>query len=260
MKVSVLMSCFNPNPQFLRTSVTSVLEQTLTDFEFIIMDDCSKTPITTILSALGISDPRIHVYRSSVQLGLARQLNAGLTHCSGDYIARMDDDDVMLPNRLERQASFIQRASADGCWSAYTRIDQLGNPTQTVVASIPPQHLLRTLVARGNPLCHSSLFVRTESIRAIGGYDDRMIYAQDADLNIRLVNRCRMLYLPETLQQFRTNISRNDISKSALSDCLSLFAAYKYTLAHPTLRARLWLLCRTLLFTKQAFVRSRGAA
>jgi glycosyltransferase involved in cell wall biosynthesis len=104
-KITVLMSVFN-GERFLRGAIESILSQTYKDFEFLIIDDGSTDASTNIIASY--RDSRIRSLRSERNLGLAASLNQGLASSTGQYVARMDADDISLPNRLARQVGFMQ--------------------------------------------------------------------------------------------------------------------------------------------------------
>ena len=109
--VSIVMSAYNPMPHFFRRAIDSIRNQTLEDWEFIICDDCSGEKCGKFLKSFESTDPRIKVIRNRINSGLAVSLNKCVAHSEGRYIARMDDDDVSLPQRLEKQVAFLERHS-----------------------------------------------------------------------------------------------------------------------------------------------------
>ncbi|HFI0304963.1 TPA: glycosyltransferase family 2 protein, partial [Streptococcus suis] len=105
-KVSILMSSFNPNEIFLRECFDSIENQTFKDFELILVDDGSfETDFDSILSNYSF---RYTLIKNSQNLGVSRSMNNGLKVCNGSYIAKMDDDDIMHPDRLKLQYEFLQ--------------------------------------------------------------------------------------------------------------------------------------------------------
>ena len=106
--VSIVMSAYNPVPHFFRRAIFSLRNQTLKDWELIICDDCSGPKCRDFIKSFEESDSRIKVIRNRVNSGLAVSLNKCIAHSSGKYIARMDDDDVSKPERLEKQIDFLE--------------------------------------------------------------------------------------------------------------------------------------------------------
>ena len=98
-KVSVIMSEYNTAPQYLRESIESVLNQTFRDFEFIIIDDCGTNDLVKIVESY--ADPRIKIVRNKQNSGLVASLNTAIEKADGEYLVRMDTDDIAMPNRIE---------------------------------------------------------------------------------------------------------------------------------------------------------------
>src|SRR5262245_60671731 len=93
--------------KYLRQAINSMLGQTFTDFEFIIVNDCSTDNTAQVINSY--HDPRIRIITNEQNLGLTRSLNLALDAASGEYIARLDCDDVSLPERLERQVAYMDK-------------------------------------------------------------------------------------------------------------------------------------------------------
>ena len=106
--VSIVMSVYNPPPVYFRVALESILSQTLEDWELIICDDHSCEKCNGYIKRIARADKRITVIRNRVNSGLAVSLNKCIAHARGEYIARMDDDDISLPERLEKQVRFLQ--------------------------------------------------------------------------------------------------------------------------------------------------------
>ena len=99
--VSVVMPNYNTEEEYLRSAIESILNQTYSNFEFIIIDDGSTNDSVSIIESY--DDERIVLIKNTENQGVTRSLNIALDHCKGDYIARMDSDDVSFPNRFEKQ-------------------------------------------------------------------------------------------------------------------------------------------------------------
>ena len=105
--VSVLMSVRNGLP-YLEQAVRSILAQTFTGWEFVILDNASSDDSAGMIEKFAAQEPRIRFFRNAEDLGQSGALNRGLAHCRGKWIARIDADDVALPNRFERQLAFLR--------------------------------------------------------------------------------------------------------------------------------------------------------
>ena len=106
-KVSVIMSVYNTPEKWLRQSIESVLNQTFKDFEFIIYEDCPTDNSEIIIDEYAKKDCRLRVVKNSVNKGLTRNLYEAVKISTGDYIARMDSDDICELDRLEKQVSYM---------------------------------------------------------------------------------------------------------------------------------------------------------
>lgn len=202
--VSVLMSVHNEDA-FLEASIVSILEQTFRDFEFIIINDASTNECTRGVLAK-FNDDRIKIIHNESNMGLTRSLNKGLGLVQGKYIARMDADDVSLPERLQTQVDFldknldvgivgsaIQIISADGCKEkvSYLPFTDAG---------------VRWLGLLYNPFVHSSVLIRRKALLSHNlGYDDNFPLAQDYELWMRLIVHARGANIQRPLIMYRVH-------------------------------------------------------
>lgn len=182
-KVTVLMSVYN-GERYLNEAVDSILSQTFTDFEFLIIDDASTDRTPEILR--GYDDPRIRIVTNEENLGLTKSLNKGLALARGEYIARMDADDISAPERLEKQVSFLERNTDIGVLGTNVQyVDDFGNPLQ-ILKWPSCDSLIKWRLCFMNPLAHPSILIRRKLLTNIGGYNEEITFAQDYDLWGRL--------------------------------------------------------------------------
>jgi len=202
MKISVLMSVYN-DERFLRTAVLSILNQTAKDVELLIVDDASADASPSILHELAQRDGRIRILTNHTNLGLTKSLNIALTHAQGAFIARLDADDIALPNRLEAQVAFLtSHPDIDVLGTAYVWIDENGNVIGRPPIVTDPEELHR-LLPRTNPFLHSSIMLRKDVLNQVHGYNVFYKKAQDYDLWLRLAPTHKFTNLPEVLTQKR---------------------------------------------------------
>jgi glycosyltransferase involved in cell wall biosynthesis len=198
-KVSVLMPVFNGEP-FVAAAIDSILSQTFDDFEFIILDDASSDGSRRVLADYERRDRRITVLLNETNSGIADTLNRGLRLCRGEYIARMDADDVSLPQRLERQVEFMDNAPEVGvCGTWFTVFgDEEGtyrHPTQD--AQIKVRHLIYDCA-----IAHPAAFIRKRVLEETGAtYPD--LPAHDLWFWIRLGFVTQLRNLPDVLLRYR---------------------------------------------------------
>jgi len=186
----------------LRASIDSVLSQTFTDFELIVVDDGSSDGTGAILKAY--DDARISIVRNETNVGVTRSLNRGLEQTRGKYVARQDDDDVSEPDRLERQVGFLKENHEVALvGSAYLRID--GNGTVVARRDVPTDvTAIRWRLLFLNAFASSSVVFRRDVVERLNGYDERFPYAQDYDLWSRIASTEVVASLPLPLMRYRS--------------------------------------------------------
>ena len=197
--VSILMPIYNTAP-FLREAVDSMLSQTFTDFELIALNDCSPDNAEEILN--GYSDPRIVRYRGEKNVGLSNILNVGMEMARGRYIARMDSDDISLPNRLQVQVDYLEH---------HPKIDlasvgmQLFGAKNEVWIRDPNPENVKINALFFSPVLHASSMWRKESFEKNGlRFRQEMVPAEDYDMWTRaLVHGLKLVNMPEVLYQYR---------------------------------------------------------
>jgi len=194
-RVSVLMAVHDGAP-WVKDAVASVLGQTLTDLELIVLDDGSADATPAVLD--GFADRRLRVERRP-RAGLTRALNTALGLARAPIVARLDADDVALPERLARQVAFLDAHPDVGVLgSAAREVDAEGREVRIVHPPLDDDALRRELIRR-NPMVHSTVAMRRRAIEEVGGYDPRFAVAQDYDLWIRLAVVTRLANLAEPL-------------------------------------------------------------
>jgi len=194
-RVSVVMSVYN-GERYLAEAIESILGQTFTDFEFIIINDGSTDGTAGILRSY--DDPRLRIVEQT-NIGLTRSLNRGISLARGEYIARMDDDDVALPERLTQHVAFLDTHPRVGVVGSACRvIDELNGREWVYRVPLSDEQLRRHLI-RGNPFVHTSVTMRKSVLQAVGGYNEDYPYLQDYELWVRLAGRTRLANLPDVL-------------------------------------------------------------
>jgi glycosyltransferase involved in cell wall biosynthesis len=200
--ISVVMPVHNGLP-FLDESIRSILNQTLTDFEFVILDDGSTDGSADVVCEWARKDQRITFYKNRQRLGLSGSSNLVVAKSRAPVIARMDADDISHPDRLERQWQVLRSQSevvAAGTLCA--GIDAAGR-------EVRPRDRWR-VVRRSKfvPFPHGSVMFRRETFYAVGGYRDKFTTGEDQDLFFRMTEKGSVMTLPDTLYRYRYH-SRN---------------------------------------------------
>jgi hypothetical protein len=203
--VTVLMTVYNGLP-YLFEAIESILNQTYTDFEFLIVDDASTDGSVEVIQSY--RDTRIRLVRNSVNLGQAQSLNRGLEEADGDYVARLDQDDRSHPDRLAEQVSAFENKpslSIVGTWGR--RIDGHGKPTGDRRGTVNNRgDFIGQLLVRRCPFLHPSIMFRRWPILEVGGYDPTFAPAEDYELWTRLAAKgMHAFVIPQTLVEFRVH-------------------------------------------------------
>jgi glycosyltransferase involved in cell wall biosynthesis len=222
-KLSVLMSAYNGG-RLIHSAIESVLNQTFGDFELLIVDDGSTDSTADIIRTY--LDPRIRCVRNALNIGLTRSLQVGLSLTQAEYVARLDADDICLPNRLAYQVSYLDtHPQIAVLGSAYEVINETGSLLQTCYPpTSPPAIAWRLLFS--NPLAHSSVMFRRDVIVNLGGYNENIRYAQDYNLWSRVsmagygiaqleVPLIRLREHPSRISQAKQSLSRESALNTA---------------------------------------------
>lgn len=181
--ITVIMSVHN-GARYLREAISSILNQTEKEFEFIIVDDASTDDSASIIHSF--NDPRIVLIKNSQNLGLTKSLNVALRKSNGTYIARMDADDIALLERLTVQRNFLDSHPDIVCvGSALRIIDEHGVERGTKSVFTDPD-LLAFHMRLKNQIAHPTVMFRKD---AVGEYDETFRYVQDYDLWSRLMDK-----------------------------------------------------------------------
>jgi glycosyltransferase involved in cell wall biosynthesis len=194
------MSVFN-GEAYLSKTVDSILDQTFSDFRFVIVDDGSTDNTWEILNSYRNKDPRIILIRNQPNNGVVRALNIGLEEASGEFIARQDADDISLPQRLEKQLTYLEEHPDCGLVGTVPMLidvdgNQLGHGLFTVYEDNDIQEKLLDYMC----ICGPSIVVRRRSFEAAGFYfSEGLDASEDYDLCLRLAEVSKLANLRESL-------------------------------------------------------------
>jgi glycosyltransferase involved in cell wall biosynthesis len=193
--VSVVLPVRDGEP-YVAAALSSIIEQSFADLEVIVVDDGSTDGTPGILRA--VRDARVRVITQGT-LGVPRALNRAIAEARGAVIARMDADDVALPERLQRQLEFLQSHPDVGLLGTGAReVDRAGRVVRTIVPPAGDAEIRRALVW-ANPFVHASVVFHRQAFEAAGGYDPSFPVAQDYELWTRMASVTRMANLAEPL-------------------------------------------------------------
>ena len=205
--ITVLMPVYNAE-QYIKEAVDSVLNQTFSDFEFIIINDGSTDGTLAILEGYAEKDDRIRLI-SRENKGLVETLNQGLRLAKAPLIARMDADDISLPDRFKMQYSFMQNyPNTVVLGGRCIAIDSDGDPLTTwnkLTSSdgIQDQHLNSLL---GSAIAHPAMMYRKDNVLSVGGYRKDAYPAEDLDMLLRIAEEGALNNIDEVVLKYRVHM------------------------------------------------------
>lgn len=197
-KVSIIIPLYN-REKLIKRAIESVLVQSFTDFELIIVDDCSSDESAKVVH--GINDERIIYIKHECNKGANAARNTAIKLARGKYIAFQDSDDEWLPNKLEKQMTIIENSSNKvGC--VYTGFWRYENNSKRYI----PEKWVRKFdgdilseVLKGNFISTQTMLIKTECIKTVGLFDEKLPRLQDWELVIRLAQEYEFAYVNEGL-------------------------------------------------------------
>lgn len=203
-KVTVIIATYNAIA-YLPSTVDSVIQQTFTDFEVLIVDDGSTDETVEWVSKL--VDPRVRLISQANQ-GVAVARNQGIMGAQGEYVAFLDADDLWEPTKLEKQVKCLEENPQVGLVNtSIVNIDEQGKPLGAVNASDIEGNVLKYIVEENLILCGSAPMVRRSCLEAVQGFDQKLMSAEDWDLWIRLAARYDFAVVREPLVLYRQHLN-----------------------------------------------------
>ena len=227
-KVSVIITTHN-RAEMLPHAVGSVLAQTFTDYEIIIVDDCSTDHTQDVIAKF--DDPRVRSLRHEVNKRQAAAINTGISDARGEYIAFLDDDDEWLPAKLERQTALLD-SSPPNVGLVYGWLDEVNGLTGRVTPSYRNTiegDVFDNLLALEIPSPTSTLLVRASVAREVDGFDERLRRHIDNDFICRISQRYHLAALPEVVARNHIDHGRGRISgdnPESMSNALGYLRAH----------------------------------
>lgn len=215
-KVSVLMSVYN-GEDYLKEAIESILNQTFSDFEFLIFDDASTDNSLAILKSYAQTDSRIKLTISDQNLGLQKALNRLLKQAQGIYVARMDADDISFPERFQLSVEFLEANLQVVCVGGnFELIDEKARLLTQLTVPQEDDLIQEKMLAGHTAMNHPTVMLRRFDLLKVGGYDESFIAAADLDLFLKLGEIGQLANLNQTLLQYRIN--PNSISSKKQSE------------------------------------------
>ena len=218
--VSVVMPVYNTE-KYLAEAIESILAQTFSDFEFIIVDDASQDGSAEIARGFAKRDSRVRLLQHGENMGAAAARNTGLYAAKGEFFAAHDSDDISAPERFQKQVRLLQSQPEVGAVSVHARV--VTEDLQPIYQREPPaahavillDHFLGFLSA---PFHHSALMMRRILMLEAGGYDASMRYHDDCDMMTRLLGKTKFANIADCLYIYRQHASQLTSHHSAARD------------------------------------------
>lgn len=210
--VSVILPCYNAE-DFIEASIKSIMDQTYSNLEIIAIDDCSTDNTFSILQILSKNDNRIKILQNEKNAGLVSSLNNGIINAKGKYIARMDADDISLPQRIERQIKFMeQHVDVALCGSDYLTINSKNKEIGKI--SFPSENEeIKAALLFTNAFAHPTVVIRKEILERCGPYEEGLVPAEDYELWIRIAENYKIANIPAYLLKYRVHESNLTLTK-----------------------------------------------
>jgi glycosyltransferase involved in cell wall biosynthesis len=203
--VSVLIPVYNAE-RYLRCALDSIIVQSHSKFEVVVIDDGSTDSSFQILREYSRRDSRVKAY-SQPNTGIVGALNAALRLASGEFLARMDADDIALPERLENQLAYLEEhRECVAVGSSVIIMDEGGNDIYVDEAPSEHERIEMILLSGKGALCHPTVMMRASAVRKVGGYREEYGLAQDLDLFLRLGELGHLGNIREPLLRYRWHL------------------------------------------------------
>lgn len=213
--ISVVMSVYN-GERYLAEAMDSILGQTFADFEFVIVDDGSKDSTAEILGAYARRDARVRVITQE-NTGRSEALNRGFAAAKAPLIARMDADDISLPQRLQQQVEFMRQHSEVGLLGGQCeRITEGSRQRIPWLVFHTEDADIRAGLPRAYPVTHGTAVLRKDLVLRLGGFRKALPEAEDNDLFLRMAEHTRLANLAETVLLYRIHASQGSIRNMRL--------------------------------------------
>ena len=204
VSISVIMPVYN-SERYLPIAIEAILAQTFRDFEFIIVNDGSTDRSFEIIQRFQEKDSRIRILDLSHQ-GITKSLNSAMRIAQGKYIARMDADDISMPERFEKQYQYMEaHPEIAVCGAGALIIDEEGDVIRKDRVVCTHENIEKRHLSGKCSLKHPSVIIRADILRKVNGYNEELPYAQDFDLWFRIGEIGKLENLPNALIKFRRN-------------------------------------------------------
>lgn len=214
-RISVIMSVYKEPVEWIRQAIDSILSQSFGDFEFIIVNDCpDRKENENILKECEHKDSRVFIINNDENIGLTKSLNKALESAKGEYIARMDADDISLPNRFETQLKYLDNhpnVCAVGSWTI--SITEDGEQIGSIGKYESNPSWVRAQFLQNSQVAHPAAMFRKKVNDHVVRYDESVKYAQDYSLWVSILPYGEITNISEVLFKYRVNCQQISSTK-----------------------------------------------
>lgn len=212
-KISVIMSAYN-SEKYIQKAIESILKQTFSDFEFIIIDDWSFDNTWKIIKDFEKEDSRIIFIKNEKNLWIYKSLNKWLEISKWEYIAIMDSDDISFLDRFEKQINFLEKNK--NIWLLWWQYKIIDSEWKIVWEKKYPLKDFEKYIFFRNPIWHPSIMIRKKCFLDLWFYDDSFFYAEDLELFLRFSQKYKSENLNDFLLFYRIHSSNSIIKKQKI--------------------------------------------
>lgn len=225
-KVSVLMPAYN-SEKYIVEAIESILNQTFTDFEFIIIDDCSTDKTWEIIQKYSKNDKRILAIKNEKNLGISGNRNKLKKLAKGDYIMWQDSDDISMPNRMEKQVEVLSNDSEIGIVGGY--INQFNESEDFSIRKYSDKDSeLRSKIFRYSPCAQPASMIRKTVLDEVGDYDLNYPPAEDLDMSFRIGQNYKFTNIQDIVLKYRENYTGATFTKLKKMELATISIRLRY--------------------------------
>lgn len=209
--ISIIMPVFN-QAQYVKAAIDSIINQSFKNWELIIIDDASTD--ATVECVKLFTDIRIILFRNKINLGISSSVNKGLSIARGTYIARMDADDISLPNRLDTQINYLKKYPNIGLVGSWAKLISSDGKVFGIKKFPELDKQLKKMFHYMNPIIHPTVMFRKDLISLTGLYNQGLEGAEDYDLWLRFAKVTKLANIPMSLIKYRLHADNVSFSST----------------------------------------------
>lgn len=222
--------------RYLKQAIESVLDQSFSDFELIVIDDGSTDNSLEIIRSFSKSDPRINIVKNEKNLGIQKSLNIGIKKARGDFIARIDHDDIWCDrNKLQKQVDFLEQNSSYALvGTAAIFINASGHEIGRAKYQSADENI-RKRILLANQFAHPSVLIKKEALEKVGLYSEEKKYKhiEDYELWLRLGKKYKLANLHDYCLKYRVNAEGISLKNQFQQRLAGLKLSIEYSRHYP---------------------------